>query len=130
MSRRHYSKDLKDRVIYQYTILAMKPIEIATNLDMSIRVVHRTLQLWQEIGDVIRDPKTYNIRGRPTLMNETACNYMMKLLESRPNMYLDEIALELADTLGVMLSLSTVHRTLKLLGYTTKKVCLFIFFLA
>ncbi|KAF8501277.1 hypothetical protein BU17DRAFT_58921, partial [Hysterangium stoloniferum] len=70
----HYSKDLKDRVIYQYTILAMKPIEIATNLDMSIRVVHRTLQLWQEIGDVIWDPKTYNIRGRPTLMNETACN--------------------------------------------------------
>lgn len=38
-------------------------------------------------------------------------------------MYLDEIALELSNTLGVTPALSTIHQTLKLLGYTTKKVC-------
>ena len=47
---------------------------------------------------------------------------MMKLLEDKPDMYLDEITLELTETLGIAPSLATVHRTLKLLGYTTKKV--------
>jgi transposase len=73
-NRRHYSKDLKERVIYQYTVLGLQPAQIALNLDMSARVVHRTLQLWQEIGDVIRNPCTFNKRGRPMLLNDTACN--------------------------------------------------------
>ena len=47
---------------------------------------------------------------------------MMKLLDDKPDMYLDEIAFELTETLGVIPSLATVHRTLKLLGYTSKKV--------
>ena len=72
-TRRHYSKDLKDCIIYQYTILKMKPPEIAISLDMSTRVVYRTLQLWEEIGNVVRNPKN-DSRGRPKLMSETACN--------------------------------------------------------
>ena len=47
---------------------------------------------------------------------------MMKLLDNNPDLYLDEIALELTETLGITPSLTTVHQTLKLLGYTTKKV--------
>ncbi|KAF8590343.1 hypothetical protein K439DRAFT_1330319, partial [Ramaria rubella] len=47
---------------------------------------------------------------------------MLKILEHKPDMYLDEIALELMDKLGLSISLSTVHRSLKLLGITAKKL--------
>lgn len=47
---------------------------------------------------------------------------MMSLVDAKPDMCLDEIAMELSSTLGVEVSISTIHRALKLLGYTTKKV--------
>jgi hypothetical protein len=46
----------------------------------------------------------------------------MNLIDEKPDLYLDEIALELTETLGVTPSLSAIHKTLKLLGYSTKKV--------
>jgi hypothetical protein len=53
----------------------------------------------------------------------TSHKYVLKILDEKPDMYLDEIAEDLSETLGLSPSLSTVQRTLKLLGYTTKKVC-------
>ena len=38
---------------------------------------------------------------------------------------IDEILDQLSDQLDISVSLSTVYRTLKLLGITSKKVCLF-----
>ncbi|KIJ23422.1 hypothetical protein M422DRAFT_80494, partial [Sphaerobolus stellatus SS14] len=46
---------------------------------------------------------------------------MMHLLDNDPDLYLNEIALELTETLGVTPALSTVHGTLEMLGYSTKK---------
>ncbi|KAF8575984.1 hypothetical protein K439DRAFT_1277043, partial [Ramaria rubella] len=48
----HYSRDLKERVIYQHQKLNMKPIDIAPSLDMSLRVVQRTLQPYNELGNI------------------------------------------------------------------------------
>ena len=47
---------------------------------------------------------------------------MMKLIDNKPDLYLDKIAIDLVETLRVMPSLSTIHHSIKLLGYTTKKV--------
>ena len=55
---RRYSKDLKERVIYQSSVLNMSTTEIAISLDMPLRVVQWVLQTWDEIGAVIREPKT------------------------------------------------------------------------
>lgn len=140
-SRRHYSKDLRERIIYQSRVLGKSTSEISVDLDISLRVVQHTIQLWNEIGDVVRDPKEYSRRGRPRLMDSVACNvrdttswellgtnphaqYLLRLLDHRPDLYLDEIAVDLTETLGLSPSLSTIHRTLKLLGISTKKVCL------
>ena len=70
--RQHYSKDLKQRVVYQAMTLGYDTSEIARNLDMSARVVQRTLQTWREIGDVVQDPKQYARRGRARLL-DTGC---------------------------------------------------------
>jgi transposase len=141
-TRRHYSRDLRERIIHQYRVLDKKPFEIAENLDVSLRVVQRTIQLWKEIGDVVRNPDDYQKRGRTPLMNFITCNvrsfsssrmmthaflqYILGLLEEKPDMYLDEIALDISETLGVSVSLSTIHRSLQLLGLTRKKVRLLV----
>ena len=41
--RKHYSKDLKQRIIYQSLTLGYSTKEIAKNLDMSLRVVQQML---------------------------------------------------------------------------------------
>jgi len=43
-------------------------------------------------------------------------------MDTRPDLYLDELALDLTETLGVTPALSTIHRTIKHLGFTTKKL--------
>ena len=50
--RSQYSKDLKERVVYQWFTLGKDTAEIAENLNMSKRVVQWVLLLWEEIGDV------------------------------------------------------------------------------
>lgn len=42
---------------------------------------------------------------------------------SVPNLYLDELRLELQERSGVMVSTSTVWRSLVNAGYSMKKVC-------
>ena len=60
-----YSKDVKKLVIYQLNVLNMLTTDIAVNLDMLVHVIQRVLQTWDEIGAVIREPKTL---GRAHLM--------------------------------------------------------------
>jgi len=52
------------------------------------------------------------------------CNikHLFNTLNSTPDLYLDELRLELQEKLGVSVSLSTIWRTLKKSGYSMKKV--------
>jgi hypothetical protein len=50
-----YSKDLKQRVIYQAFTLGKTSTEIAIDLDMPVRVVQRVKKTWAEIGEVCWD---------------------------------------------------------------------------
>ena len=48
--------------------------------------------------------------------------YMMAVQDEKLDMYFDEITMDLVGTLGVSASLSTIHQSLQLLGYTRKMV--------
>lgn len=52
--RRHYSPDLKRRVIYQAFTLCKKSTDIAIDLDMPLRVVQRVKLTWMQLGRVCR----------------------------------------------------------------------------
>jgi transposase len=64
--RRHYSADLKRRVIHQAYTLHKCSKDIATDLDMPLRVVQRVKKTWQEIGEVCHDRK---YMGRTPLLS-------------------------------------------------------------
>ena len=48
--------------------------------------------------------------------------HLFKTLSSTPDLYLDELQLELQEKFGVSVSLSTIWRTLRKGGYSMKKV--------
>ena len=49
--------------------------------------------------------------------------HLFKTLSNTPDLYLDELRLELQERFGVSVSISTIWRTLRKGGYTMKKVC-------
>ncbi|KAJ3861333.1 hypothetical protein EV359DRAFT_47419, partial [Lentinula novae-zelandiae] len=117
--RRHYSRDLKLTVIHQSFILGYKPTKIAIELDMPLRVVQRIQQNWNEIKDVCNERKQI---GQSPLMRPDACKLMFGLIEHSPDIYLDEIQDELYYSYDLMLSISTIWRTLRRLGICNKRL--------
>ncbi|KAF8580978.1 hypothetical protein K439DRAFT_1233016, partial [Ramaria rubella] len=97
--------------------------EIALNLNMSLCIVQRVLQLYKELGDVMKDPHMYQRHGPPPVLNPTACDYMLKLLEEKPDLYLEEITLELNDVTGLDISISTMYSSLPKLSKTALERC-------
>jgi hypothetical protein len=80
--RRHYSADLKQRIIHQAYTLHRRSEDITTDLDMPLRVVQRVKRTWNEIGEVCRDRQH---QGRAPLLSvhETqVCWYLFHCAES------------------------------------------------
>ncbi|KAJ3996542.1 hypothetical protein F5050DRAFT_1534162, partial [Lentinula boryana] len=93
-------------------------MEIAVDLAMPLRVVQRVVQIWNEIGEVCKGRKG----GRPQILHHNHCKFLVTLLEHSPDLYLDELQLELSIQYGVDVSLPTIYRTLTHLGYSNKKL--------
>jgi hypothetical protein len=64
--RWHYSRDLKQRVIYQYFTLQFNTTQISINLNIPLRVVQCVIHTWDHIGDVCRERKG---RGRRRILS-------------------------------------------------------------
>ena len=77
--RRHYSRDLKKRVIYQAFTLSKSSTAIAVDLDMPLRVVQRIKRTWFEIGEVCRD-RSY--KGRHPLLSPLQTKVSIEALEN------------------------------------------------
>jgi hypothetical protein len=139
--RQHYSRDIKDLVMYQCHTLLRNTSQISTDLNVPWCVVQCILQIYEEIGESVRDPLTYSNSGRSPLLNSesvevfnvsfislwsTYClelQFVLALLEQQPDLYLDEIAEKIWECLNKNVLLSTIQKTLKFLGISSKKVC-------
>ncbi|KIK76757.1 hypothetical protein PAXRUDRAFT_412676 [Paxillus rubicundulus Ve08.2h10] len=103
--RQHYSRDLKQRVIYQAQVLGNSSTAIAISLDMPIRVVQRIIKLHRDTGDVATECTRH---GRYPLMPAAAVEFMLALLQHSPDLYLDEIQEQLLTLHQVDISLTTI----------------------
>lgn len=54
--RRHYGSEIKQLIDHQHFKLLRGTGHIAFDLNIPQRVVQRTVKMWKEIGDVIREP--------------------------------------------------------------------------
>ncbi|KAJ7615148.1 hypothetical protein DFH06DRAFT_961117, partial [Mycena polygramma] len=93
--------------------------EIATDLNMPLRVVQRVIQTWRELGEVCRDRRH---RGRAPLMSPNNCKFVLALIDHTPDIYLDEIQEALFTQHDLDVSLATICRTLHRLGISSKKL--------
>ncbi|KAJ7306856.1 hypothetical protein DFH08DRAFT_720529, partial [Mycena albidolilacea] len=97
-----------------------KPTAIANDLQMLLRIVQRVLILWKMTRAVCQVCKGL---GRGCLMCANHCDvFIIALIECQPNIYLDEIQLQLIIMYDLHVSLPTLSRTLCRLGYTNKKL--------
>ncbi|KAF8579230.1 hypothetical protein K439DRAFT_1620716 [Ramaria rubella] len=117
-----YSKDLKQRMVYQRYTLGKSTTVITKELDMSLHVIQHILQLYEEIGAVVRNPGLYAKQGKAHLLSPHSVEFILALVEQWPDIYLDEIAEELIEQHNISISLATIQWTIKLLGITTKKL--------
>lgn len=113
--------DLKRRVIHQAYTLHKRSKDIATDLNMPLRVVQRVKKTWQEVGEVCRDRK---YMGRTPLLSMGETRFMLALLEHTPDLYLDEIQEQLHEQHDISVSLAAISWTLKRLGMSSKKMVL------
>jgi len=97
----------------------MSTAKIAASLDLPRRVVQRTLKIWREVGDVMRDPR--RVRDA-IIMTPHEVTYLLTLIERTPDIYLDELVEELQRQHNISVSVATMSRTLKLLGLTNKRL--------
>jgi transposase len=86
-----------------------------------LRSFARWKALYRNTQSVVRDPATYERRGRPLLLKRSEADFVLDLLKADPTLYLDEIQSKIVNESGVVLSRSTVYDLLvKRLGQTLK----------
>lgn len=89
--------------------------------NISTRSFTRWKSLYLSTQSVIRDPETYEPRGRPLLLNKDEVEFVLEILKADPTLYLDELQTKMLAKSGVELSRSTVFNLLtKRLGQTRK----------
>lgn len=97
----------------------LEAIDIAANLNVSLRTVYRVLLRFLQTGNVTRSKRCgrYNF-----CFTEEEEIFIVGLIYENPSMFLDEIVAEIDDTMKLKVSLSTVCRLLKRYGMTRKKI--------
>ncbi|KAJ2927230.1 hypothetical protein H1R20_g9862, partial [Candolleomyces eurysporus] len=102
MPTRTLSQDLKDRIPVLFHQQWYTVREICKLLGVGKSVVYQTLKYYREYGE--------------------ARNFINSLVKRNHSIYLDEIQDELWEKRGVNVSIATLHRTLRCLNYTHKRV--------
>ena len=60
----------------------------------------------------MKDPDTYEAQGRPATLTREECVFIIKLVQSEPGLFLEEIREHLYDSTGTLLNIEEVHRNL------------------
>ncbi|ESK87331.1 tpr domain protein [Moniliophthora roreri MCA 2997] len=93
--------------------------QIAIDLNMPLHIVQRVKQTWRELGMVCRDRHG---KGWSGLLSPEQTKFFIALLEHSLDMYLDEAQEQLLYQHGIWISLAALSRTLRRLGYSSKKL--------
>ena len=110
-----YSLDLRWRIVWSYLAHKRSYSEIAVLFSVSERTVRRYIARFQITGDVVPCKRRH---GPALLLGEFEQMMMFRMILDKPGIYLSEIQDELMRAFGVYVCVSTICRTLKIMGCT------------
>jgi transposase len=120
MPFRKISRDIKIAAIRLYEDDILSKAAILDYLAFSTRTFDRILALWNATGDVVRN--TNGVRGRPRVMHFSDVDYLKRLIQHRPDWFLDELEYLLQNNRFIAAHFTTVHRELVRAGISSKKI--------
>ena len=120
MPYRNISDDLRQRAIVLREEHELKNSVVAGILGVSERSVARWVQSVEEERSILPTPRIPT--GRPSVLTPEHVDTIATILKAHPDTYLDELQLLLCLNHDVIVSSSTIHRTIQFLGYSHKKL--------
>ena len=115
-----YSPDIGWRVVWQRLSMDLTFEEIGKRLQIASSTAHRIFARFRETGDVA--PLKQPFREDTRKLDEHHELLIMALVYENPCLYLRELCHAIHEATGVIVSGSTVCRTLRRIGFTRKKV--------
>lgn len=114
------SRDVKIAALNLYETGQMSLADILACVGFSRRTFFRVLKLWRETGDVEK-PRSRRL-GRPRTLDFDDLQYLLRLINFRPDWFLDELLKLLKTNRFISVHYTTIHRELERLGMSTKKL--------
>lgn len=111
-----YSIDLRWRIVWAYLTHSLTLSELADLFSVSERTIRRYVQLFYQTGDV--EPSDGGKHGPQKLLGDHEQLIILRMILSRPGIYLHEVQTSLHEKFGVVISLPTICRTLQHMGCT------------
>ena len=113
-----YSIDLRQRVINAYEAKEGSQRQLAERFQVSQSFVTRLIRRYQTTG--IIEPKSRG-GGAKAKIQMSQIGQIEKLVAEQSDILLRELCDRLEETIGIKVSISTMHRQLQKLKLTTKK---------
>ncbi len=110
-----YSMDLRERVVAACDAREGSREQIAKRFGVSDRWIRKLLQQRRETGSIAPLPQN---PGRKRALNDRQMERLRRLIHKRPDATLEE----LRKSLGVKISIAALHRAVRALDLTLKKV--------
>ncbi|KAI7956728.1 hypothetical protein MJO28_003823 [Puccinia striiformis f. sp. tritici] len=106
--------------------LSLGNINVMHGSSVSLDSLNRWSNLYERTRFVVCDPATYLTKGRPLLLNNEECAFIVDLVTKKPTIYMSEIKDSLAANLNIHISLATIwselHHRLHLSRKCIRKV--------
>ena len=104
--------------LYEHQLLRLQ--EILDCCSISKRTWFHFLKLWKETGDVINHPT--GICGRTHQLDHEDLDYLLQLIQSNPDYFLDELVTLLHTNRFISIHFKTVFTELQWAGMSYKKL--------
>ena len=118
---RKISRDLKICAIKMYKLNILPLHLILECVGFSESTFYRILNLWVTTGDVVKH-NVGALPGQPRLLHFDDVDYLLRLIQHRPDWFLDELLELLKTNRFISVHYVTIHRELCRAGVSLKKL--------
>jgi transposase len=114
-----YSLDLRKKALEAYENGEGSQSEIAERFSISQSTLKLWIRLKSHTGKL--NPKPHIYRGRKRIIDEKGLEFLSQLIESKPDLLIEEMRVGYQEKNGVLVSASMICRSLKDLDLRRKK---------